>query len=57
MQKARIHNFTFIDNSDICSDHLSHDGLHLKYEGTCILTKNFLDHLNEFYSSFPFNTC
>ena len=57
MQKARIHNFTFIDNSDICSDHLSHDGLHLKYEGTCILTKKILDHLNEFYSSFPFNTC
>ena len=57
MQKARIHNFTFIDNSNICSDHLNHDGLHLKYEGTCILTKKFLDHLNEFYSSFSFNTC
>lgn len=45
-KKAGTCNFTFIDNSNIRSQHLRNDGLHLEYEGTCILANNFIDALN-----------
>ena len=50
VQNAKKFNFTFIDNSDIQGHHLHHDGLHLEYDGTCILANNFIDHLNDLYS-------
>ena len=38
---CNIHNFVYIDNSDIKLDHL-YDGVHLKDEGTVILADNYL---------------
>ena len=39
--------YTFIDNSNIQNHHLRHDGLHLEYEGTCLLADNLIDALNK----------
>ena len=37
--------YTFIDNSNIQNHHLRNDGLHLEYEGTCLLANNLIDAL------------
>ena len=43
-----IHNFTFIDNSNIIkSYHLNKCGLHLNYKGTNVLGSNMVDAINE----------
>ena len=42
-----IHNFTFIDNSNIIkSYHLNKGGLHLNYKGTNVLGSNLVDAIN-----------
>ena len=45
-KKSGTYSYSFIDNSNIRDHHLRNDGLHLEYEGTCILANNFIDALN-----------
>ena len=41
--------YQFIENSNIKSNHLWRDRLHLNDDGICILSKNYLEHLNRSY--------
>ena len=43
---AGIYKYEFIDNSSIKEVHLKRDGVHLNYQGTCLLADKFLAHLN-----------
>ena len=47
MHNQFLHNFYFIDNTNISLEHLASDGVHLNDEGTIRLANNFLDVLNE----------
>ena len=38
----------FIDNSNICTDHLYRNGLHLNESGKGILANNFIHNFKEF---------
>ena len=51
---AGIYRYEYIDNASIKEVHLKRDGVHLNYEGTCLLANNFLSHLNNFL--FPFES-
>ena len=44
---ATIHNYEFIDNSNISARHLQGDELHLNYDGEILLANNFLKSLNQ----------
>ena len=44
--KCFMHNFHFIDNSNIKKEHLWKDGLHLNRSGKDLLTNNFLRDIN-----------
>ena len=42
-----LHNFTFIENENIIlKEHILKDGVHLNNNGTVLLARNFLKHLN-----------
>ena len=45
-RNANIHNYEFIDNSNILEWHLRGDGLHLNKDGTILLANNYLKTLN-----------
>ena len=44
-----VHDFTFIDNSDITVDHLQNDGVHLADEGSNLLRDKYIHYLNSAY--------
>ena len=46
---CKLHNFIFIDNSNIEDDHL-YDGVHLKEDGVTLLANNYLSVLNKTYA-------
>ena len=45
-EQCKIHGFIFIDNSNIDTSHLQHDGVHLANLGSDILANNYLFYLN-----------
>ena len=47
-QVCKLNGLGFIDNSNICSEHLFDDGLHLNDNGKVILANNFMNVLNKF---------
>ena len=47
-QVYKLNGLGFIDSSNICSEHLFDDGLHLNDNGKVILTNNFMNVLNRF---------
>ena len=47
-QVYKLNGLGFIDSSNICSEHLFDDGLHLNGNGKVILTNNFMNVLNRF---------
>ena len=49
--KCLMHNFHFIDNSNIKKEHLRKDGLHLNRSGKDLLTKIFLRDINKFLTN------
>ena len=49
--KYLMHNFHFIDNSNIKKEHLWKDGLHLNRSGKDLLTKIFLRDINKFLTN------
>ena len=51
---AGIYKYEYIDNSCIKEVHLKRDGVHLNYQGTCLLADNFLTPLNNFI--YPFES-
>ena len=40
--------FSFISNFEITGYFLCNDGVHIKEEGTCILSSNFVNFLNDY---------
>ena len=42
------HGLLYICNDKITNEYLQRDGVHLNYEGTCMLAGNFVDFLNYF---------
>ena len=46
MEQCKAHGFIFIDNTNINTSHLQHDGVHLTNEGSVLLAKNYLFSLN-----------
>ena len=46
--KCLMHNFHFIDNSNIKKEHLWKDGLYLNCSSTDLQTNNFLRDINNF---------
>ena len=44
--ECKLHNFIFIDNSNVLPTHLHSDGIHLNDEGSEVLTQNYLFSLN-----------
>ena len=49
---AGIYRYEYIDNACIKEGHLKRDGVHLNYQGTCLLANNFLSHLNNYLLPF-----
>ena len=49
MEECKLHGFIYIDNSNIDTKHLHHDGVHLSNEGSDLLANNYLFYLNSLY--------
>ena len=48
MERKRIEGFRFIDQSDISSNHIKMDGVHLNFYGQTLLKMNLLNCFHTF---------
>ena len=49
--KQFTHDYSCINNDNIGSDHIWRDKIHLNYNGTCILAKNFITCINKNFTN------